>query len=121
MKFLIDAQLPPRLKKWLIDHGAEDAVHVEELEGGLRMDDHEIWEVAKRHAWTIVTKDMDFFDMSAVSGSPPGVLLVRYGNCSNAMMMELLSSAWPEIEARLMRAEVRLILVERKTLEIYRD
>ena len=41
MKFLIDAQLPPRLVGWLVARGHE-ARHVVDLPDGLRMPDAEI-------------------------------------------------------------------------------
>ncbi|MBK8695064.1 MAG: DUF5615 family PIN-like protein [Deltaproteobacteria bacterium] len=45
MKFLIDAQLPPRLVGWLVARGQE-ARHVVDLPDGLRLPDAEIWRLA---------------------------------------------------------------------------
>jgi predicted nuclease of predicted toxin-antitoxin system len=41
VKFLVDAQLPPRLTVWLAERGHE-AVHVSALPDGLRMPDTEL-------------------------------------------------------------------------------
>ena len=56
MKFLIDAQLPPRLVGWLTARGFE-ATHVAEMPNGLRMPDAEIWEHASHEGSVIVSKD----------------------------------------------------------------
>lgn len=64
MKFLIDVQLAPLLKKWFLGKDAEEAIHVSELIGGLRLSDSKVWDAAKDKGQIIVTKDIDFFDMS---------------------------------------------------------
>ena len=59
MRFLVDAQLPPALARWLGEHGCA-ATPVREL--GLReSDDGSIWNFAKDGDWTVMTKDEDFF------------------------------------------------------------
>ena len=58
MRFIIDAQLPPGLVRWLIDAGHE-ARHLEEV--GLReAEDAAIWRYALDHQAVILTKDEDF-------------------------------------------------------------
>ena len=58
MKFLIDAQLPPALARWLREAGHE-ASHVED--DGLRdAEDGAIWAHALKTGAIIVTKDEDF-------------------------------------------------------------
>lgn len=58
MKFLIDAQLPPALARWLVEAGCE-AQAVREI--GLRMaEDNAIWRHAESGDCVIVTKDEDF-------------------------------------------------------------
>ncbi|MDP4647024.1 MAG: DUF5615 family PIN-like protein [Akkermansiaceae bacterium] len=59
MKFLVDAQLPGTLAKWL--RGREcDAVHVLEC-GMAQTDDLSIWEKSIKEERILVTKDEDFF------------------------------------------------------------
>ena len=58
MRFLIDAQLPPALARWLEQAGHE-AKHVEEV--GLReAEDAPIWRYALANQAVILTKDEDF-------------------------------------------------------------
>ena len=58
MRFLVDAQLPPALARFLASLG-EEAIHV--LDAGLlEADDGEIWSFALENDWVIITKDDDF-------------------------------------------------------------
>lgn len=92
MKFLIDAQLPPALARWLRECGHE-AEHVEDV--GLReADDTVIWAHALRKGAVIVTKDEDFAARSARETGGPVIVWLRVGNTTNWMLL-----AW--IEPRL--------------------
>jgi predicted nuclease of predicted toxin-antitoxin system len=62
VKFLVDAQLPPKLADWLTARG-HDAQHVAALPGGLRMPDAEIWQRAGVEGSIIVSKDREFLDL----------------------------------------------------------
>lgn len=91
MKFIVDAQLPPALAKWLVRHGS-DAVHVEEL--GLRdADDADIKQAATHFNAVIVTKDRDF----APEGQDVRIVWIRTGNVSNHILFERMQSAWPNV------------------------
>jgi len=58
MRFLVDAQLPPSLARFLVELG-EEATPCRDL--GLRdADDDVIWQFATSGGWCIVTKDEDF-------------------------------------------------------------
>jgi hypothetical protein len=58
MRFLIDAQLPPALARWLAAHGHE-AEHVGDV-GMQTASDTAIWDYALRENVAIITKDEDF-------------------------------------------------------------
>lgn len=63
MNFLVDAQLPPALARWLTEQG-NTAEHVDDV--GLRdADDIVIWNHAVRSGAIIVTKDEDFAERTA--------------------------------------------------------
>lgn len=95
MRFLIDAQLPPALAKWLRDKG-HDAVTVKEA--GLRdADDALIWQHALATQSIIVTKDEDFAVLAARGEGR--VLWVRLGNVVNRVLLARLEQVWPQIEA----------------------
>jgi predicted nuclease of predicted toxin-antitoxin system len=100
MRFLVDAQLPPKLCRWLESKGCE-AIHVCGIEQGLVAPDAAIWELAKAEARVIVSKDSDFFERAMVLGKPPQVLYVNIGNCSNQDLLALLESRWEDLKAAL--------------------
>ena len=58
MRFLIDAQLPPRLARRLAQLG-HDVTHVADL-GLTSATDQQIWNAAVERAAILVTKDQDF-------------------------------------------------------------
>jgi hypothetical protein len=58
MRFLVDAQLPPALARWLAAKGHE-AEHVADRRRGAATDSA-IWDYALEAAAAIVTKDEDF-------------------------------------------------------------
>jgi predicted nuclease of predicted toxin-antitoxin system len=103
VKFIVDAQLPPAFAQVLVELGHEaDAVR----DLGLRdADDGAIWQYALEHGATIVTKDEDFPERSLRSATPPGIIWLRIGNCSNRALFGWFRSLWPEIERRLIAGD----------------
>lgn len=92
MKFLVDAQLPPALARWLREAGHE-AMHVEDV--GLReASDTAIWTHALQGGAAIVTKDEDFAARSTREATVPVIVWLRVGNSTNPVLR-----AW--VEARL--------------------
>lgn len=76
MRFLVDANLSPRLAISLTEAG-HDAVHVTTL-GMSRATDTEILEVAEQDNRVIISADTDFGTLLAMSGATrPSVLLIR--------------------------------------------
>lgn len=81
MRFLVDAQLPPALARWLKEAGHE-AEHVEDV--GLREgSDAAIWAQALQSGAIIITKDEDFAARSVQSTTPPVIVWFRIGNTTN--------------------------------------
>jgi len=80
MKLLLDQNLSPRLVRRLADLYPNSS-HI--MEVGLdRSLDKEVWNYARQHEYIIVTKDVDFSELSLVQGFPPKVIWIRRGNCS---------------------------------------
>jgi predicted nuclease of predicted toxin-antitoxin system len=76
VRFLVDANLSPRLAVSLTDSG-HDAVHVADL-GLSRATDTAIVELAERDNRVIISADTDFGTLLAMSGATrPSVLLLR--------------------------------------------
>jgi predicted nuclease of predicted toxin-antitoxin system len=88
VKFLVDAQLPARLARFLNDVG-HDATHTSELSEGNRSPDSEIAKLTDSQGRVVVTKDRDFRDGHLLAGSPQRLLVVRTGNISNSDLLAL--------------------------------
>jgi predicted nuclease of predicted toxin-antitoxin system len=119
VKFLVDAQLPPRLIGWLVAHGHE-ARHVVDLPDGLRMPDAEIWRLAAADGAIVVSKDKDFLDLAAVRGTPPVVFLLGVGNASTQTLLQLLGDAWGVLSAELAMENAGVVMLERERVVVLR-
>lgn len=111
MHFLIDAQLPPRLARRLVDLGHE-ALHVFEL-GLVSATDAEIWNAAVVRGAILVTKDQDFAVARAAASEGPPVIWVRLGNTNNDTLIARFVQALRSIEAAIGRADAVVELVRR--------
>ncbi|RMI15348.1 MAG: hypothetical protein D6681_04280 [Calditrichaeota bacterium] len=89
-KYLIDANLPYYFSLWRGD----DYVHVFDLND--EWTDQEIWEYARQHSLTIVTKDTDFSHMVMLQEPPPRVIHIRLGNMKMREFFKILSRVWEE-------------------------
>jgi len=69
VKFLIDANLPPRLCAWLKSR-CHDAQHLFDLDL-LDATDTEIWRRGEVQNLVIVSRDVDFYDRALLFGAPP--------------------------------------------------
>lgn len=95
MKFLLDAQLPPALARWLQEAGHE-AVPVRE--GGLRdADDLRIWSHAAASGFVLMTKDEDFALRAQRDRQGPVVVWLRLGNSSNRALRAWLAPRLPGV------------------------
>ena len=86
MKLLLDQNLSPRLVTRLSDvfPAAEQVQSV----GVGSQPDLDIWDFAAKNGYTIVTKDVDFSDMSILLGAPPKVIWIQLGNCKTGETFE---------------------------------
>ncbi len=104
MKFLVDAQLPARLGRFL-DGAGHDAVHTSQLPNGNRATDRCIAELADGEGRVVVTKDRDFRDGHLLSGSPRRLLVVTTGNVANAVLLALFEANLDAIVGALGEAD----------------
>lgn len=88
MKLLVDENLPLRLVYDLADL-FPDSAHVSTL-GLDHTADAIIWEYAKAHEFTFLTKDKDFANLSIAWGAPPKVILLQTGNCSTESIIRII-------------------------------
>ena len=103
MRFLVDAQLPPALARWLTDRGGE-AAHVADL-GLLGAGDEEIWRVAVERGAVVISKDEDFALRSQLRGAGPQVRWIRWGNVRTGELLRRFAGVWPAAEEALRRGE----------------
>lgn len=101
MTFLVDAQLPPALCRWLETRGAQ-AVHVSEIGLGAASD-AAIAAHAAAESMALISKDEDF----VVLRLPDRFALIwlRCGNATNRALTLWLEPRWTEISALLGRGE----------------
>jgi len=104
MGFLIDAQLPPALARWLEGQGFQ-AEHVAEAER-LHAPDLEIGKYAVENGAALITKDEDFAVWrNATSGADPAVIWVRIGNSRKADLLRRMEAAWLRVIAAIEQGE----------------
>ncbi|GAB4196873.1 MAG: hypothetical protein Fur006_44790 [Coleofasciculaceae cyanobacterium] len=100
MRFLADMGISPRTVKWLKTTGY-DATHLVE-EGLERLADDEILVKARNEGRILLTVDLDFGYLLAVSGETlPSVILFRLGNESYEMINNRLAEALNRFEEDL--------------------
>ena len=88
MKLLFDEHLSRRLVGRLADM-YPSASHI--VSHGLEhADDMTIWGFAASQGYTIVTKDADFNDISALRGAPPRIIWLQIVNCTTATVEKVL-------------------------------
>jgi predicted nuclease of predicted toxin-antitoxin system len=91
VKFLVDAQLPPRLVRALVMAG-HDAAHTLDLLEGNRSKDRAVADAADAEDRVLVTKDGDFRDGHRLRGSPRRLLIVTTGNIHNDELLRLVEA-----------------------------
>lgn len=101
MKFLVDAQLPPALARWLCERGHE-AEHVADL-GMIGASDVAIAERAQATGAILVSKDEDFLVLRLPDRF--ALLWLRCGNATNRALFAWLEPRWSEIERLLGEGE----------------
>ncbi len=90
-KYLIDVNLPRYFSLW----NSADYEFVYNLND--EMKDSEVWQYAKEHAMTIVSKDADFRELILASDPPPRFIHIRLGNMKMAAFHQKLTQIWDEV------------------------
>ncbi len=103
MLFLVDAQLPPALARWLTAHG-HPSEHVMDL-GLARASDHRIWSHALEVGAVVISKDEDFIFMRSVATTRPPIVWIRRGNTSRQQLLAWFAPLFADILAGLENGE----------------
>ncbi len=102
-RFLIDAQLPPALARWLTDLGYQSE-HVVDF-GGDGTTDRQVWARALETNAVIVSKDEDFSMLTMQSLKGPQVVWIRTGNTSRKALLGWFEGLLPSILLAIERGE----------------
>lgn len=100
MNFLVDAQLPQRLSRWLAGRG-HDSVHTLDLPEANRTSDDKLNRLSLSESRILVTKDEDFVDSFLTRREPFKLLLVATGNISNDELLDLFDKNMAQLELSL--------------------
>ncbi|MBP9664630.1 MAG: DUF5615 family PIN-like protein [Pyrinomonadaceae bacterium] len=92
-RFLIDANLPRNIPAWR----GERFQFVVDIDD--EWSDSEIWNYARKNAYTIVTKDADFSNRIIVSEPPPKIIHIKVGNLKLRAFERFIEENWTSIEA----------------------
>ena len=109
MKLLFDQNLAPSLVQALADVFPQSK-HVARI-GLDRVPDREVWQYAREHDFTLVSKDSDFHELSLLYGSPPKVVWIRRGNCSTRQIEFILRNKEENIRALIDSPESTFLVI----------
>ena len=113
MKLLLDENLSSRLAASLADL-FPGSRHVHECGLG-ESADGQIWDYACQEGLTIVSKDSDFCELSALVGSPPKVIWLQIGNCSTGDIEAVLRRFAVAIAEFVRHPEDRCLVLTRRS------
>ena len=103
MRFLIDAQLPPALARWIVAQGFV-AEHVADT-GLETASDRIVWNHASAVGAVIITKDEDFAQRRAMVVEGPAIVWMRVGNARRNEVLRSFASALPAVIEALARGD----------------
>ena len=104
MRFLVGAQLPPALARWLVSKGHE-AEHVSDRQMQ-SWSDGALWDYALASPAVIVTKDEDFAQRRILSDRGPAIVWIRLPNTRRATLLAWFEHTLPDILVALTRGEM---------------
>ena len=91
MKFLVDAQLPVRLARFLKTSGY-DTLHTTDLPQQNATSDTEINDITIEQERVVITKDSDFVNSFMTIQKPSKLLLISTGNIRNSELEQIFKS-----------------------------
>lgn len=95
MEIWVDAQLPPSIASFINKELNLKCVHVFNF-GFHAVSDNEIFRKAKETGdVVIITKDEDFAFLLEQKSSPPKIIWLTIGNCSNDVLKDILKRNLP--------------------------
>jgi predicted nuclease of predicted toxin-antitoxin system len=116
VKALLDMPVSFKLLDVLEAQGHK-GVHAHEI-GKDRASDRELLEIARREGRVIITADLDFPRLLALSEAegPAGIILFRGGNYSDSEMCQLLERVLDEVHSEVLESSI--CVVDQKRIRI---
>ncbi len=105
MNFIVDAQLPRSLSEFLKSKGLR-SVHTLEFPKQNATSDVEIIKIALEQNSIVITKDLDFLDSFLLKKEPSKLILVKTGNVSNKMLIEIFRKNLEDIVSMMSRSNL---------------
>jgi predicted nuclease of predicted toxin-antitoxin system len=90
VKLLFDQNISFRVIS-KISNNFSEAKQVMEL-GIENYSDVELWKFAKENNYTIITFDVNFYDLSSLQGFPPKIIWLRFGNTKTDLIANKINS-----------------------------
>jgi predicted nuclease of predicted toxin-antitoxin system len=115
MKFLIDAHLPPGLRRVFAAAG-HDAIHTLDLPERNAARDGALNAVSMAEERVVITKDTDFYHSHLLHGRPWKLVLVRTGNLGLKQTYQMFEQHLPEIANALQTCT--LVELDRQRISI---
>ena len=109
MRFIVDAQLPPALARWLVAKGHE-AEHVADRDMEAASD-AAIWDFALQVVAVIITKDEEFAQRKTLSDEGPAVIWIRLPNTRRRDLLAWFEKMLPDILSALRRGKTLIEVV----------
>jgi predicted nuclease of predicted toxin-antitoxin system len=108
MRFLLDMPVSAALLDVLQTHGHE-GVHAHQIRRD-RAPDDELLELARREGRVVITADLDFPRLMALSLTEgPGLILFRGGNYSDSEMCDLLARVLEQVPSEILDRSVCVV------------
>jgi predicted nuclease of predicted toxin-antitoxin system len=110
VKLLFDQNLSYRLVA-ILDDIYPGSVHVRDINLATA-DDGIVWEHARNHGLTIVSKDSDFHQRSFLFGPPPKVIWIQKGNCATSAIEKILRGHREDLRQFINDADAAFLTLE---------
>jgi predicted nuclease of predicted toxin-antitoxin system len=111
VKFWVDANLPPRLARWLTGLG-HPSIHAFDLEMA-RSPDEGAWALARSSDTVVISKDEDFARLVIRDDSQgPRLDWIRLGNLPSRILIEKLAARLDAILALLESGETLVVAAD---------
>lgn len=110
MKFLVDVNLPKHFSFFNHPH----FLHLVDIDP--YMTDEHVWHYALAHAYTILTKDADFYYKCLTTQERPKIIHFRLGNTTLQELHNYFEQHWQDLVSQLEQATLILAESDRFTV-----